>query len=58
MTGFPGTALIRYFCQPPLETEIGDQGSRMVVEILTADLGSTMGIGIVAPRENSCTWDI
>ena len=30
----------------------------MIVEVLAADLGSTVGVGIVAPTKNTCIWNI
>lgn len=30
----------------------------MIIEVLAADLGSTVGAGIIAPTENTCVWNI
>src|SRR6266487_5745127 len=42
----------------PLSTQVGDQCSRMVVEVLGAKIRSAVGICVIAPAENPNIWNV
>ena len=47
-----------HICQFSLPTQVGHQGSRMVVERLPAYSVGGMGVRVVAPAENARVWEV
>ena len=48
----------QYVCHSPFQAQIGDEGSGVIVKILSADPRSTVGIGIITPSINARIWNI